>query len=133
MFLRKLRIHKDGKEHEYWSLVETMRTADGPRQRTLCYLGELNGSAHARWQKTIEVFNEQGESTQLKLFSSEAEVPDDPQVARVLVKKVRVEGRRRFGDCYLGLGLRKRLGWQGFFAQHLGQQIAEVTSCRVPA
>src|SRR3979411_2668564 len=43
MFLRKLRVHKDGKEHGYWSLVETVRTADGPRQRTLCYLGELNG------------------------------------------------------------------------------------------
>ena len=48
MFLRKLRVHKDGKEHSYWSLVEMVRTADGPRQRTLCYLGELNGSAHAR-------------------------------------------------------------------------------------
>jgi hypothetical protein len=94
MFLRKLRIHKDGKEHGYWSLVETVRTADGPRQRTLCYLGELNGSAHARWQKTVEVFNEHGESTQLKLFPSEAEVPDDPNVARVLLKKVRVERTR---------------------------------------
>jgi hypothetical protein len=63
MFLRKLRVHKDGKEHSYWSLVETVRTAGGPRQRTLCYLGELNGAAHARWQKTVEVFNEHGEST----------------------------------------------------------------------
>ena len=25
MFLRKLRVHKDGKEHGYWSLVETVR------------------------------------------------------------------------------------------------------------
>ena len=33
---------KDGKDHTYWSLVETLRTADGPRQKTLCYLGELN-------------------------------------------------------------------------------------------
>jgi hypothetical protein len=70
---------------KYWSLVETVRTADGPRQRTLCYLGELNGSAHARWQKTVEVFNEPGESTQLKLFLSEVEAPDDPNIARVLV------------------------------------------------
>src|SRR6516225_3126943 len=68
MFLRKLRVQKDGKEHSYWSLVETVRTADGPRQRTLCYLGELNSSAHARWVKTVEVFNEQGETEQLKLF-----------------------------------------------------------------
>jgi transposase len=133
MFLRKLRVHKDGKEHGYWSLVETIRTADGPRQRTLCYLGELNGSAHARWQKTIEVFNEHGESTQLKLFSSEAEVPDDPNVARVLVKKVRVERTRRFGDCYLGLELWKQLGLAEFLAQHLDVDGADVPWSRVAA
>ena len=108
MFLREHSRFKDGKEHGYWSLVETMRTADGPRQRTLCYLGELNGSAHARWQKTVEVFNEQGETTQLKLFPSAVETPDDPNIARVLVKKVRVERTRRFGDCYLGLELWQR-------------------------
>src|SRR5436309_15072829 len=101
MFLRVNRRRKDGKEHTYWSLVETLRTADGPRQRTLCYLGELNGSAHARWQKTVEVFNEHGETTQLKLINSEVEAFNDPNVARVLVKKVRVERTRRFGDCYL--------------------------------
>ena len=133
MFLRKLRIHKDGKEHGYWSWVETVRTADGPRQRTLCYLGELNGSAHARWQKTVEVFNERGESTQLKLFPSEAEVPDDPNVARVLLKKVRVERTRRFGDCYLGLELWKRLGLDEFFAQHLDGDDADVAWSRVAA
>jgi len=133
MFLRKLRIHKDGKEHGYWSLVETVRTADGPRRRTLCYLGELNGSAHARWQKTVEVFNEHGESTQLKLFPSEAEVPDDPNVARVLLKKVRVEHTRRFGDCYLGLELWKRLGLDEFFAQHLDGDDADVAWSRVAA
>jgi transposase len=133
MFLRKFRVHKDGKEHGYWSLVETIRTADGPRQRTLCYLGELNSSAHARWQKTIEVFNEHGESAQLKLFSSEAEVPDDPNVARVLVKKVRVERTRRFGDCYLGLELWKQLGLAEFFAQYLDVDGPDVPWSRVAA
>jgi len=133
MFLRLHERVKNGKEHTYWSLVETVRTADGPRQRTLCYLGELNGSAQTRWQKTVEVFNEQGQSTQLKLFPSEAEVPDDPQVARVLVKKVRVERTRRFGDCYLGLDLWKRLGLDEFFAQHLDGDGADVAWSRVAA
>ncbi len=134
MFLRKLRVQKDGKEHPYWSLVEAVRTPDGPRQRTLCYLGELNGSAHARWVKTIEVFNAQGERTQLRLFPAEAEVPDDPGVARVLVKKVRVERTRRFGDCYLGLELWKRLGLDEFFAQHLDPpRRADVPWSRVAA
>src|SRR5437660_4096356 len=79
MFLRSHRREKDGKDHTYWSLVETVRTPDGPRQKTLCYLGELNSSAQARWVKTIEVFNEQGEAQQLKLFPSHVEPPaDDP-------------------------------------------------------
>jgi hypothetical protein len=45
MFLRSHGRSNDGKRHHYWSRVETVRTPDGPRQRTLCYLGELNGSA----------------------------------------------------------------------------------------
>jgi len=133
MFLREHQRLKDGKEHGYWSLVETIRTADGPRQRTLCYLGELNGSAHARWQKTVEVFNEQGETTQLKLFPSEAEASDEPNVARVLVKKIRVERTRRFGDSYLGLELWKQLGLAEFLARHLDIDDADVPWSRIAA
>ena len=133
MFLREHSRFKDGKEHGYWSLVETIRTADGPRQRTLCYLGELNGSAHARWQKTVEVFNEQGETTQLKLFPSEIETPDEPNIARVLVKKVRVERTRRFGDCYLGLELWQQLGLAEFLARHLDVDHADVPWSRIAA
>jgi hypothetical protein len=67
------------------------------RGRRLCYLGELNDSAQARWLKTIEVFNEQGETQQLKLFPSHLEPPsDDPQVARVLINKVRLDAAVRF-------------------------------------
>jgi hypothetical protein len=133
MFLRQHGRIRSGKEHSYWSLVETVRTADGPRQRTLCYLGELNNSTHARWQKTIEVFNEQGESTQLRLFPSEVEVAKDADVARVLIKKVRVERTRRFGDCYLGLELWKRLQLEDFFVLQLDKDQADVPWSRVVA
>jgi len=77
MFLRSHGRKKDGKNHTYWSLVETVRTPDGPRQKTLGYLGELNSSAQARWLTTVEVFNEQGETQQLKLFPSHVEPPSD--------------------------------------------------------
>jgi len=134
MFLRELRPKKDGKEHSYWSLVETVRTPEGPRQRTLCYLGELNTSAQARWQKTIAVFNEQGESRQLKLFPSEVEPPEnDPDVARVLLKKVRLERPRQFGNCFLALELWKRLGLDNFWQVQLDQEAAEVPWSRVAA
>jgi transposase len=44
----------------------------------------------------------------------------------VLVKKVRVERPRRFGDCYLGLELWKRLQLDDFFAQHIDGDRADV-------
>jgi transposase len=134
MFLRPHARNKDGKEHTYWSLVETVRTAQGPRQRTVCYLGELNGSAQARWLKTIQVFNEQGEEEQLRLFPSQIEPPaDDPQVARVLVNRVRLERTRQFGSCFLGWELWKRLGLDRFFEQRIDDDAADVPWSRVAA
>ena len=134
MFLRSHARNKDGKEHAYWSLVETVRTPAGPRQRKLCYLGELNGSAQQRWLKTIEVFNEQGETTQLKLFPAEAEAPvDDPAVARVLVEKVRLERTRQFGACFLGWELWKQLRLDRFYEEAVDSQEADVPWSRVAA
>ena len=50
-----------------------------------------------RWLKSIGVFNGQGEVEQLKLFPSQVEPPADaPQVARVLVHRVRLERTRQF-------------------------------------
>ena len=134
MFLREHQREKDGKKHTYWSLVETVRTPDGPRQRTLCYLGELNGSAQARWLKTIEVFNEQGESRQLKLFPAEVEPPeDDLNVARVLLNKVRLERSRQFGNCYVGLELWKRLELDRFYEELVDEEPADVAWSRIAA
>jgi transposase len=133
MFLRPHSRHKDGKDHTYWSLVETIRTVDGPRQKTLCYLGELNGSAQARWLTTVEVFNEQGEAQQLKLFPSHVEAPDDPQVARVRLNGVRLERTRQFGACFLGLELWKRLELDRFFEQAVDGESADVPWSRVAA
>jgi len=134
MFLRPNRRSKDGKDHTYWSLVETVRTPDGPRQKTLCYLGELNSSAQARWLKTVEVFNEQGQTQQLKLFPSHVEPPaDDPAVARVLLNKVRLERTRQFGSCWLGLELWKRLALDRFFEEAMDEYKADVPWSRVAA
>jgi hypothetical protein len=93
-----------------------VRTIDGPRQRTLCYLGELNGSAQARWLKSIAVFNEQGETEQLKPFPSHVQVPDDdPQVARVLVNRVRLGENAAVRHVFSGLGVVEASGTGWFF------------------
>src|ERR1700674_566987 len=134
MFLRPHQRSKDGKDHTYWSLVETVRRPSGPRQRTLCYLGEVNSSAQARWLKTVEVFNEQGETEQLKLFPSHIEPPaNDPQVVRVLVNRVRLERTRQFGTCFLGWELWKRLELDDFFQQAMDDDPAGVPWSRVAA
>jgi transposase len=134
MFLRSHARSKDGKDHTYWSLVKAVRTPNGPRQKTLCYLGELNSSAQARWFKTVDVFNEEGEAQQLKLFPSHVEAPaDDPQVARVLLNKVRLETTRQFGACWLGLELWKRLDLDRFFEVALDDEPADVAWSRVAA
>ena len=134
VFLRLNHRQKDGKDHTYWSLVETERTPDGPRQRTLCYLGELNDSTQARWLKAIEVFNEQGERRQLKLFPSDVEPPEnDPDVVRVRVSQVRFERVRQFGSCCLGLELWKRLGLDRFWEGLVDEEAADVPWSRVAA
>jgi hypothetical protein len=125
MFLQPNHRGKDGKDHTYWSLVETVRTPNGPRQKTLCYLAELNSSAETRWRTTVAVFNQQGEAQQLKLFPS--------QVARVLLNKVRLERTRQFGACFLGLELWKRLELDGFFEQAVDGESADVPWSRMTA
>jgi transposase len=134
MFLRPHHRDKDGKRHTYWSLVETVRTPDGPRQRTLCHLGELNDSAQARWLKTIEVFNDAGERHQLKLFPSDIAPPaDDPEVAHVLVHRVRLERTRQLGPALLGLALWRQLRLDEFFETRLDAVAADVPWSRVAA
>jgi len=100
----------------------------------LCYLGELNGSAQARWLKTIEVFNEQGESRQLKLFPAEVEPPeDDPNVARVQLNKIRLERSRQFGNCFVGLDLWRRLELDQFYEGLIDEKQADVPWSRIAA
>jgi len=70
----------------------------------------------------------------LKLFPSHVEAPaDDPQVARVLLNKVRLERTRQFGACWLGLELWKWLDLDRFFEVALDDEPADVAWSRVAA
>jgi len=44
MFLRRCNRRKNGKQHTYWALVESYRTARGSRQRVVAHLGELKAN-----------------------------------------------------------------------------------------
>jgi len=111
MFLRAYQRFKDGKPHTYYALVESERTPDGPRQRTIAYLGELNHDQERRWQRTVVFYNRQGDARQLRLFADEAEVdlPDDPDIVRIRLKQVGWTNARRFGDVWLAWQLWRML------------------------
>jgi transposase len=134
MFLRTHRRFKDGKDHTYWSLCETVRTPEGPRQRILCYLGELNGRQEARWRKTIQVFNHEGEEKQLSLFPSDHPSPeDDPNVVKIRLDRVAWERPRECGNVVMGLELWKRLEMDQFWEKALDEEPADIRWSSVAA
>ena len=61
MFLCRYTRTKDGKTHTYYALVESVRTEAGPRQNVVAYIGELNHDEEKRWQRTVSIYNRQGE------------------------------------------------------------------------
>lgn len=57
MFLRCKKRYKDGKEHQYWSIVENKRVARGRTiQRHVLHLGELNTTQEASWRRSVDLF-----------------------------------------------------------------------------
>jgi len=59
MFVRSYKRKKNGKWHEYFSVVENRRVADGTTvQRTVLYLGEITTTQQDTWRKTLEVFDD---------------------------------------------------------------------------
>src|SRR5271163_256642 len=111
MFLRRYSRTKDGKTHTYYALVESVRTEAGPQQNVVAYLGELNHDEEKRWQRTVSIYNRQGDCEQLRLFPDDDHVPipDDPDVVRIRLRSVGWTNPRRFGDVWLALWLWKFL------------------------
>ena len=124
MFLRRYTRTKDGKTHTYYALVESVRTDAGPRQHTVAYLGELNHDEQMRWQRTVSIYNRQGDCQQLRLFPDDDQVPvadDDPDVVRIRLRSVGWTNPRRFGDVWLGLWLWKFLHLDEIVDRHVPQ------------
>ena len=106
---------KDGKEHVYYSLCESVRlSATRVIQRRVLNLGELNTTQLERWQRSIEVVQQEGERRQCRLFTDRegAAPPDAADVCEVLLSSLSVRHPRQFGACWLlqpavaGTGLR---------------------------
>jgi transposase len=123
MFLRRYQRTKQGKTHTYYALVESVRTAAGPRQHIIAHLGELNHDQERRWQRTVVFYNRQGDAQQLRLFPDDKHIPlpDDPDVVRVRLSRVGWTNARRFGDVWLARWLWQFLGLDDIVGRHVPQ------------
>src|SRR5580700_7518302 len=105
MFLRSNTRIKDGKQHRYYTVVESRRLQSGKvTQRQVSYLGEINDSQQAAWRKTLEVFDEaQHRFTALSLFPEDRPVPADAiDSVQVKLSEMKLERARAYGNCWLG-------------------------------
>jgi hypothetical protein len=123
MFLRKAQRKKDGKTHEYWSVVENKRVAGGRVvQRHVLYLGEINSSQAAAWRKAIEVLDDDtGQPQTLALFPEDRCAADasDTSVVQLRLSDMRLCRPRQWGACWLAGQLWRDLRLDQFWADRL--------------
>ncbi len=136
MYLRKATRRYKDKTYTNYVLVESVRTPKGPRQKTICTLGDLAPRPREDWLKLAHRI-EQALCDQPELF----EVPADRQVEAIVAKvrarqararqaraksgessgeiiaveadKVTTERHREAGPVHVGLTFWRRLGLEG--------------------
>jgi transposase len=121
MYLKCHRRFKDGKEHRYWSIVESVRTGRGVIKRPLLYLGEINDSQRAQWCSALDVLDpSDGSVKQMGLFPEDRTPP--PEIAHPIQIKLRemtLRRARQWGGCWLALELWSQLNLDEFWAARL--------------
>jgi hypothetical protein len=123
MFLRRTQRKKDGKTHDYWSVVENKRVAGGRVvQRHVLYLGEINSSQAAVWRKAIEVLDvDTGRPRTMALFPEDrcTTVSPDSSVVQLRLSDMRLCRPRQWGACWLAGQLWQALQLDTFWAARL--------------
>jgi transposase len=122
MFLRSTNRKKDGKNHRYFSIVENRRLSSGKTaQRTVLYLGEINDQQEGAWRKSLEVFDDERQSSRtLSLFPEDREIPADAvDSLQVKLSGLQLGRARPFGNCWLACDLWRQLGLDSFWQDRL--------------
>lgn len=118
MYLRRHSKKVDGENYGYWSLVESIRTIRGPRQRIVATIGKLPGldkEERIGWEEIGRILDGKPRP-EAELFE---ECEEPPLWANVNINQVSVERLRHFGEIYLALLLWSRLGFAEFCKEHL--------------
>ena len=134
MFLRNYKRKKNGKWHEYFSVVENRRVTNGKTvQRTVLYLGEITVSQEDTWRKTLEVFDaDSGKHQQKLLFADNAPIAEcDVDSIKVKLSQMQLCRPRSFGDCWLGCELWQKLGLDEFWSDRLDSSRSDIPWAKV--
>ncbi len=107
MYLRRNYRTKDGKRHAYWTLVQSVRTERGPRQRIVAYLGLCDEAGRLG---VLDAAEPDTRHRQEHLFE-----PGVREWVEVDVAGMRVERLRAFGGPWLGRELLRTVGLDRFF------------------
>jgi transposase len=122
MFIRQYSCVENGKRHAYWGLVESYRTARGPRQRVVAWLGKLDEAGRLGVQQAAETETARQadlmSDNQKALFEDETPGPE-PRWVEVNAAGVRVENCRQFGGPWLALELVRRLQLDEFLQREI--------------
>jgi transposase len=106
VYLRRCYRAKDGKRHAYWALVKSVRTAKGPRQQIVAYLGGLDDAGRLGVQQAAQGAGPP--AGQLEFFDAPR-----PRYVEVDWSGVEVERLAKFGGPWLALQLIGKLGLRG--------------------
>jgi transposase len=109
MFIKRLERRKGRKQHTYWALAESIRTAKGSRHRVVAYLGNLKKSERNGWASLGRRLDKK-DRPQPSLFDPPRYPEPEDDVELVRIKGIRLERPRDFGDVWLALGLWRLLG-----------------------
>src|SRR2546428_1254868 len=105
MYLRHTTRQKDGKVHQYWQLVPSVRVGRKVVQQTVAHLGDLDAHGRARAKALARAIT--GDRDQPDLFIAD----DTDEIIPVRLKRIRLERGRPFGDVWLGGRSGARCGW----------------------
>ena len=116
MFLRSHIRRKDGKDHRYWTIAESVRNGHRVFQRQVLYLGELNDSQQKGWTHAINVLGEDGDERQMTLFPMDRTAPEGTMSpVHVNLAALTLSHQRQWGGCWLAMELWNRIGLDSFW------------------
>jgi len=117
MFIRQIHVTKNGKRHGYWALVESYRTEQGPRQRVVSYLKQIDTSGSLGIQ-----YAAQGKSCHQKTLFDDVQ----PRWVEVDVNRMRIENCVDFGGPWLALQLIRKLELDTFLKETIVTDRAQI-------